>query len=205
MQHHDNAKSVVGNGSPSGVETRIAAPASPIVSPRVLGCGVLRAPEPLGAIELSWSATGLVSLVFVGAADVTRTDVDAVPPEYARPLARYFAGDRVDPAREIPIDLEGTPFQRRVWAAVRRIPRGQVRTYASIASEVGAPRALRAVGAANARNRLAIVVPCHRVVASGLELGGYGPGLPRKRALLALEGVEVRGDRVIAGQLGLLG
>ena len=89
---------------------------------------------------------------------------------------------------DLPLDLRGTDFQRRVWKALLRIPYGQTRTYAQIARSVGRPAAVRAVGAANGANPVALVVPCHRVVATGGKLGGYAGGLPLKARLLALEG-----------------
>jgi len=106
-----------------------------------------------------------------------------------RELREYFAGRR----REftLPLDLRGTPFQLRVWKALRRIPYGQTCSYADIARRVGRPRAFRAVGQANHRNPVAIVVPCHRVLASDGTLGGYGGGLHMKRFLLELEGAGI--------------
>jgi methylated-DNA-[protein]-cysteine S-methyltransferase len=101
------------------------------------------------------------------------------------------------------VDLRGTPFQVRVWEALRKIERGNVRSYAGIAADVLSPRAMRAVGAANAANPIAIVVPCHRVVGTGLGIGGYSGGLPMKRRLLTLEGVRVDAGKVIPGQLEL--
>ena len=86
----------------------------------------------------------------------------------------------------------GTPFQRRVWTALRRIPRGTTVTYAALARRIGRPRAVRAVAAAVAANRLAVVVPCHRVVRSDGGLGGYRWGVARKRALLVREGAWPR-------------
>lgn len=105
---------------------------------------------------------------------------------YARELTEYFAGKR----REFtfPLDLRGTPFQLKCWRALLRIPYGETRSYADIARAVGKPQAFRAVGMANNRNPLAIVVPCHRVVASDGTLCGYGGGLEVKRKLLELEG-----------------
>jgi O-6-methylguanine DNA methyltransferase len=88
---------------------------------------------------------------------------------------------------ELALDLRGTPFQRRVWEALLAIPYGETRTYAEVARAIGEPSAARAVGHANGSNPCALVVPCHRVVASGGRLGGYGGGLPLKRRLLALE------------------
>jgi AraC family transcriptional regulator of adaptative response/methylated-DNA-[protein]-cysteine methyltransferase len=100
-------------------------------------------------------------------------------------LDEYFAGRR----REfgVPLHVSGTPFQERVWAELARIPYGETRTYAHLARAVKRPRAVRAVGQANGMNRIAVVLPCHRVVNSGGQLGGYGGGLWRKRRLLALE------------------
>ena len=108
------------------------------------------------------------------------------PPEIADALAAYFAGDlRAIDAMDV--DPEGTPFQRRVWAALRTIPAGSTWSYAELARVVGQPAATRAVGAANGKNPIALVVPCHRVIASDGTLGGYGGGLEMKRWLLRHE------------------
>ena len=88
---------------------------------------------------------------------------------------------------DVPVDIRATAFQWRVWQALQRIPRGQTRSYAQIAAEIGAPRAVRAVASACARNRLAIVVPCHRVIRTDGSLGGYRWGIARKQALLMSE------------------
>lgn len=161
-----------------------------------------------GTLWLVWSGAGLVSLTQPGGKPpFTSGDgppIEAVPPYYAEPLHRYFAGHPVDPAL-IAADLRGTPFQVRVWNALRQVPRGTVRTYAGIAMDVHSPRAVRAVGMANKKNPLPIVVPCHRVIETGNRLGGYSGGLDRKRHLLALENVRVEGDRVLPGQLELWG
>jgi O-6-methylguanine DNA methyltransferase len=100
-------------------------------------------------------------------------------------LGRYFAGERVQ--FTCPLDLRGTPFQLLVWNALTRIPYGETCSYTEIAREIGHPRAVRAVGAANGANPIAIVVPCHRVIGSNGSLTGYGGGLPTKAWLLALE------------------
>ena len=96
---------------------------------------------------------------------------------------------------EIPVSIGGTAFQQRVWAALRTIPRGTVMTYSEMATRLGLPRAFRAVGAANALNPIAIVIPCHRLVGANGSLTGYAGGLERKRWLLEHEGVEVAGLR----------
>jgi methylated-DNA-[protein]-cysteine S-methyltransferase len=103
-------------------------------------------------------------------------------------LAKYFAGD-VTALDDIAVATGGTAFQRTVWAALRRIPAGTTLTYGALAATIGRPTAMRAVGAANGANILAIIVPCHRVIGADGTLTGYGSGLPRKRWLLAHEGV----------------
>ena len=102
-------------------------------------------------------------------------------------LAAYFGG-MVDALDGIEVDLVGTAFQRAVWAELRCIPAGRTASYAGIARRIGAPAAVRAVGAANGANPVALVVPCHRVIGSDGRLTGYGGGLERKRWLLAHEG-----------------
>jgi len=101
-------------------------------------------------------------------------------------LRQYFEGQRKD--FTIPIVAAGSAFNMKVWERVARIPYGQTKTYGEIAREFGNKGAARAVGAANGRNPLPIVIPCHRVVAAGGKLGGFGGGLPLKRKLLELEG-----------------
>ena len=105
-------------------------------------------------------------------------------------LDAYFAGDRQE--FDVPLRLEGTPFQRAVWSALCTIPFGETISYAELARRVGRASAFRAVGQANGRNPVAIVVPCHRVVAADGTIGGYGGGLDRKRWLLAHEGAKGR-------------
>ena len=106
-------------------------------------------------------------------------------------LYEYFSGDRHD--FEVPLRLDGTPFQISVWNELRRIPFGSTTTYGEIASRIGNPKAVRAVGLANGRNPLPIIVPCHRVIGSNGTLTGFGGGLENKMRLLDLEG---RGNRL---------
>jgi methylated-DNA-[protein]-cysteine S-methyltransferase len=107
--------------------------------------------------------------------------------EAARQLGEYFAGQRRE--FELPLDPRGgTEFQRRVWRALADIPYGETVSYGELAERLGCPGAARAVGAANGRNPLSIVLPCHRVIGSNGTLVGFGGGLPAKRFLLALEG-----------------
>jgi methylated-DNA-[protein]-cysteine S-methyltransferase len=100
-------------------------------------------------------------------------------------LGEYFAGERVE--FELPAAGAGTPFQRRVWAALSRIPYGETVSYGELARRIGRPAASRAVGMANGRNPISIIIPCHRVIGSDGALTGYGGGVERKRFLLELE------------------
>ncbi len=104
---------------------------------------------------------------------------------FAKQILEYLDGKRK--AFELPLDLRGTPFQLEVWDALRRIPYGETRSYAEVASELGRDSSMRAVGAANGANPVSLVVPCHRVINSDGKLGGYAGGLPLKARLLAME------------------
>jgi methylated-DNA-[protein]-cysteine S-methyltransferase len=103
----------------------------------------------------------------------------------ARQLSEYFAGERRE--FDLPLALRGNEFELRVWAALLEIPYGETASYGEIARAIGAPTAARAVGLANGRNPIALIVPCHRVIGADGSLTGYGGGLPRKRYLLDLE------------------
>ncbi|MEV7565783.1 methylated-DNA--[protein]-cysteine S-methyltransferase [Streptomyces tanashiensis] len=105
--------------------------------------------------------------------------------EAIRQLDAYFAGELTE--FDLPLNLIGTPFQLRVWEGLLRIPYGETRTYGELAEELGNPGASRAVGLANGKNPVSIIVPCHRVVGAGGSLTGYGGGLDRKQRLLAFE------------------
>jgi O-6-methylguanine DNA methyltransferase len=175
-----------------------------------LGCDFIEVPK-VGA--RLWIAFDDSALHVVHWTNTGSTADASLEPRFATPctlpapwrelLERYLAGEEVD-LGTLPIAPEGTAFQRSVWQALRQIPRGHVRTYAGIASDLGKPRAMRAVGSANGKNPLAIVVPCHRVVEAGMQLGGYTGGLHLKRFLLELEGVRIVNDHVQPGQLDLL-
>ena len=122
-------------------------------------------------------------------ADLQRVDAgrDAFLAPRVRAVADALAGKRVD----VDVDLLGTAFQKKVWDALMRIPSGETRSYADIAAELGAPSAARAVAGACARNRIAVLVPCHRVVRGDGSVGGYRWGLPLKRRLLQREGARL--------------
>jgi AraC family transcriptional regulator of adaptative response/methylated-DNA-[protein]-cysteine methyltransferase len=154
---------------------------------------------PLGPMIAGATEAGLVLLEFTDrrmleaqlATLRRRFKAALVPAEHPhlaalrRELAEYFAGTRQ--TFTVPVSAPGTPFEERVWRALQTIPPGETRSYEDIARVVGSPAAVRAVGRANGLNRIAIVIPCHRVVNKSGELGGYGGGLWRKRRLLQLE------------------
>jgi methylated-DNA-[protein]-cysteine S-methyltransferase len=122
---------------------------------------------------------------------------DAAPfAEVTRQLDGYFAGDRTE--FDLPLHPTGTPFQLEVWEALTAIPYGEVRSYGQVAEQLGRPGASRAVGLANGRNPIAVIVPCHRVIGASGSLTGYGGGLHRKRLLLDLE-AGVAGLTLMAG------
>ena len=155
-------------------------------------------PSPVGTLLLARSDAGLTMLRFENdlAHAPGRRD-DAAFGDEAAQLAEYFAGERR--AFDLVLAPHGTPFQLRVWRALETIPFGETTTYGAIARAIGAPAASRAVGAANGRNPIAIVVPCHRVIGSSGALVGFGGGLPRKRTLLELEARYLRRYTLMMG------
>lgn len=153
-----------------------------------------RIPTPLGPLFATALGGTLTGLYFEGgrhAPPISPSWVedkkDRALAECARQLADYFCGKRRD--FDLPMAPSGTPFQVRVWREIARIPYGETISYAELARRAGAPGSARAAGAATGRNPLSIVVPCHRVVASGGALTGYAGGLERKARLLEIEGV----------------
>jgi methylated-DNA-[protein]-cysteine S-methyltransferase len=149
--------------------------------------------EPAEGIRLLLEAEddALVRITFDAPVEAPAAGSAKVLTQAAHELEQYFAGKR--DKFTFPYSAEGTPFQCAVWRQLTRIPYGDVISYAELAKRAGSPRAVRAVGAANGANPLAIVVPCHRVINSDGKLGGYGGGLDLKRRLLALEGVLLFG------------
>lgn len=150
--------------------------------------------SPLGRLELESDGTALLRIRLPGERPAPaddrprRADPDAFSAVVAQ-LDAYFAGTRR--TFDLALAPAGTPFQQRVWALLRDIPWGQTISYAELARRSGNPAASRAVGAANGRNPLPIVVPCHRVIGSNGALTGYAGGLDAKRTLLAIEGIAV--------------
>ncbi|MEU0127871.1 MULTISPECIES: methylated-DNA--[protein]-cysteine S-methyltransferase [unclassified Streptomyces] len=146
--------------------------------------------SPYGALTLVATDGTLSGLYMTGQRhrppEETFGDPDTRPfGEAVRQLDAYFAGELTE--FDLPLRLEGTPFQRGVWAELVRIPYGETRSYGELAEYLGKPGASRAVGLANGRNPVGIIVPCHRVVGASGGLTGYGGGLDRKQRLLAFE------------------
>ena len=157
-------------------------------------------PSPVGPLTLAADDDGLAAVYFerhrYGHSEAerdawTRDDGSANPAsrvlaEARRQLIEYFDGGRR--IFELPLAPAGTPFQKRVWGELRKIPFGTTASYGTLARKLGIPRAARAVGAANGRNPISIVVPCHRVIGASGSLTGFGGGIERKRWLLVHEG-----------------
>ncbi len=143
---------------------------------------------PVGDLRLVGTATTLRELELPPLTGVSADDATPSPAldEAERQLREYFAGDRK--TFDLPLELVGTDFQKEVWQALLTIPYGQTCSYVDLARKIGRPKASRAVGGANGRNPISIIVPCHRVIAADGTLGGYGGGLAMKARLLAHEG-----------------
>ena len=157
--------------------------------------------SPVGTLSLVATDSALVALVWrTGAHSRVPFDAAAENPQHpvlretTRQLREYFAGTRRE--FDLPLEFRGTDFQRRVWAALLMIPYGETRSYGEIASQLGNPAAVRAVGAANGRNPIAIIAPCHRVIGMSGDLTGFGGGLEAKAFLLSLEAPQ---RRLLAG------
>jgi AraC family transcriptional regulator of adaptative response/methylated-DNA-[protein]-cysteine methyltransferase len=120
--------------------------------------------------------------------------VDAGRDAFLAPRVRAVADALAGKKAKVEVDLLGTAFQKKVWDALMRIPPGETRSYAEVAAQLGAPKAARAVASACAHNRIAVLVPCHRVVRGDGSAGGYRWGLPLKRRLLQREGARLSGD-----------
>ena len=149
--------------------------------------------SPVGRLRLVATDDGLAGILFEREPPrpnpfdmVGEAQEHPVLVETERQLAEYFAGERK--TFDMKLDFAGTEFQRKVWTALLTIPFGETRSYAQIATQIGHPSAVRAVGAANGKNPISIIAPCHRVIGSSGKLTGFGGGLPAKARLLALEG-----------------
>jgi methylated-DNA-[protein]-cysteine S-methyltransferase len=154
--------------------------------------------SPVGKLELVAGGEGLAAILWekddpkrVRLRERSEGEDHPVLLETERQLDEYFAGVRAD--FTVRLDLAGTQFQKAVWQALLTIPFGETRTYADIARQIGHPRAYRAMGAANGRNPVSIIVPCHRAIGSDGKLHGFAGGLEAKRYLLALERNRLNG------------
>lgn len=146
--------------------------------------------SPLGAIHLKADQEALYVLEFTDSLvtdDITNNPILRLA---QKELNEYFKGSRKE--FTVPIHLKGTSFQQRVWQELQNIPYGVTISYGELARRIGSPAASRAVGGANGKNPISIIVPCHRVINSNQQLGGYSSGLPRKVFLLNLEGAEYK-------------
>lgn len=147
--------------------------------------------SPLGPLKLVASDKGLAAILWQNEKSGVLKSVPVEDPDHPvlveteRQLRAYFAGELRQ--FSLPLDLQGTAFQQSVWQALLTIPFGETRSYAEIARQIGRPKAVRAVGAANGQNPISIVAPCHRVIGSNGTLTGYAGGLAAKQHLLGLE------------------
>lgn len=144
--------------------------------------------SPVGILELKSDNNQITQLLFKDSAGVSSEFLSDVMKECIHQLDEYFSGQRQD--FSLPLSPEGTDFQKSVWDALQTIPYGQTISYKQLAERVQNPKACRAVGTANGRNPIAIIIPCHRVIAANATLGGYSGGLDVKTTLLKLEGID---------------
>ena len=155
-------------------------------------------PSPIGDLLVKGDGEAVTGLYMEGeneppATGAIRQDDDPALAAARRQLDAYFAGRLT--AFDLPLRLKGTPFQQRVWSRLQTIPFGRTTSYGALAAALGQPTAMRAVGLANGRNPVSIIVPCHRVIGADGSLTGYGGGIERKRWLLAHEqAVAAKGD-----------
>ena len=165
----------------------------------------IRSSSPVGRLFLAASEKGLVRLEFesrvqnLNPQKIRLQESRETLAPYLQELDEYFAGERRE--FSIPLDLRGTDFQLKCWRALLDIPYGETRSYGELARAIGHPQAFRAVGMSNNRNPIAIIVPCHRVIAADGSLCGYGGGLDVKRKLLDLERAKLtyRGSLLFCG------
>lgn len=188
-------------GRPSGL------PGRPPNQPKSKGMESARHttfPTDLGAVTITARGERVTGLYFEGHEPAPRAgfgplDEDELLSSTRRQVEEYLAGGRRE--FDLPLEPLGTEFQMRVWEELQKIPYGQAISYQELAQRVGSPKGFRAVGSANGKNPISIIIPCHRVIQSNRTLGGYGGGLPIKAALLRLEGTSFVDPR--QGQLDL--
>ena len=149
---------------------------------------ITRYPSPIGLLTIASDGEAITGL-WPDLPGEIRDDLPIFAAARAW-LDRYFAGDAPD-HRELPLSPSGTDFQKQVWNALLEVPPGQTRTYGDIARRIGKPRACQAVGQAVGRNRIAILIPCHRIIGADGSLTGFAGGLDMKRQLLAIEHIHI--------------
>lgn len=154
-------------------------------------------PSPMGDILISSDGETITTFGFMGQKHQKAVPLDWLhQPDHSlivlakKQTDEYFSGKRKK--FDLPLSPQGTSFQKSVWEALAKIPYGQVISYATVARQIGNPKAVRAVGSAIGRNPIGIIIPCHRVIGSNKKLTGYAGGLDRKQSLLALEGMLFR-------------
>jgi methylated-DNA-[protein]-cysteine S-methyltransferase len=159
-------------------------------------CSSKTIPSPVGALTLVASDRGLAAIIWenddperVQPGPIVEQPDHPVLVAAERQLGEYFAGKRR--AFDLPLDFHGTEFQKKVWLALLTIPYGETRSYAEIAEAIGQPTASRAVGAANGKNPISIIAPCHRVIGANGDLTGFAGGVEAKARLLGLEGARL--------------
>ncbi|MFZ3280540.1 methylated-DNA--[protein]-cysteine S-methyltransferase [Pseudomonas sp.] len=169
-----------------------------------MSCTFITLPSPVGELKLVANGSRLVAILWendkpnrVRLGPMVEAPDNPVLMKTARQLEEYFAGTRN--GFDLELDFVGTEFQKKVWAALLTIPFGETRTYSQIAEQIGHPSAVRAVGAANGRNPLSIVAPCHRVIGASGKLTGFAGGLEAKERLLVLEGGQRPGTGRLEG------
>jgi methylated-DNA-[protein]-cysteine S-methyltransferase len=162
-----------------------------------------RLASPVGLLTLVATDAAVAAILWENDREQrVRLTIDGESPDHpvlleaGRQLEEYFAGRRQH--FDLALDAPGTPFQQQVWAALRTIPYGETRSYSQIAGQIGRPRAVRAVGAANGRNPISIVTPCHRVIGAGGALTGFAGGLEVKARLLDFEAGRLDGFHLVA-------
>jgi methylated-DNA-[protein]-cysteine S-methyltransferase len=155
--------------------------------------------SPVGELTLVAKEDRLAAILWqndrpdrVRLGDMQREETRPVLLETVRQLGEYFAGARTQ--FDVALDFDGTEFQRAVWQALLTIPYGETRSYGDIARQIGRPKAVRAVGAANGRNPISIIAPCHRVIGASGELTGFAGGMRAKETLLTIEGCLLSGE-----------
>jgi len=146
--------------------------------------------SPLGWMEITTTTSTLKQLKFVSKMLPSQNKMSTIAQKTAEALRLYFSNPKSVPS--VPLLPEGTAFQKKIWKLIADIPPGETRTYYQIASEIGNPKAVRAVGTALGQNPILIFIPCHRVIGSGGALTGYAGGIEKKRKLLEHEGYPIQ-------------